>query len=275
MADLGDVTALIASMANTACYPNGVTSPTVTGGTKDIKVNEGWPVPEVLDPMIAAGQTAVSIFPMRLSAPAVFQVLDEVYTITPAVHGMSDTLSGGQVTVSGTPGVTEYLTIVADGLYSYSRVGASVSAILAAIAADAAANYAGVAVSGNSITFPTSRLIVHIGAAATLGKATHRQRQAVMITVWAPTPAIRNTVAAAIDVAMKAVNRLTFPDTSQGVISAAYSEQRDERQVASIYRRDLVFNVDYATLQQFQGWEVTSVNPTIDPGADPTTYSIG
>jgi hypothetical protein len=275
MADLGDVTALLASMANSACYPNGAASPTVTGGTKDIKVNEGWPIPEYLDPMIAAGQTAVTVFPMRLSAPAVFQVLNETYVLTPAVHGLSATISGGAVTVTGTPGAAEYLTITADGQNSYSRVGASVAAILAAIATDAAANYSGVTVVGGNITFPTTRLSVQIGASATLGLVTHRQRQPVMVTVWAPTPTLRNTVAAAIDVALKAVNHLTFPDTSQGLLTASHSEQRDERQVASIYRRDLVFNVDYATLQTFQGWEVTSVNPTVDTGATPTTYSIG
>ena len=278
MADIGDVTALLASMANAACYPHGATAPTVTGGTKDIHVNEGWPLPESLDALIAAGQTAVSVLPLRLSAPAVFQVLDEVYVLVPAAHGLAATIAGGTVTVTGAPGLTEYLTITADGRRSYSRLGASTAAILSAIAVDAASDYAGVAVVGNAITFPTTRLSVQIGAAATLGRVTHRQRQSVMITVWAPTPALRNTVGAAIDVAMKAVNRLTFPDTSQGLMVASHSEQRDERQVASIYRRDIVFNVDYATLDVFQGWEITSVNPTLDAGAGAAasiTYSIG
>ncbi len=274
MADIGDVTALLASMANAACYPNGAASPTVTGGTSDIVVNEGWPVPEYLDRDLAAGKTNVTVFPLRLSASIVFQTLDEVYVVAPAVHGLAATISGGMITVTGTPGASEYLTIVADGRHSYSRGGASVAAILASIAADAVADYPSVSVVGSTITFPTIRLVARIGAAATLARVTHRQRQAVMISVWAPTPQLRNTVAAAVDVALKARNRLTFPDTSQGLLVAAYNEQHDDHQRASIYRRDLVFTVDYATLEQFPGWEVTSVNPTIDAGAGSTfTYS--
>jgi len=268
MADISDVTARLAQMAAAAVYPSGAGQPSVAG--VDVRIFEGWPIASSLDADIAAGKANVSIFPMPGGSAPVFQVLDETYVITPAVHGLSASISGDTVTLVGTPGSGEYASIVADERFAYSRVGADIPTILNAIAADAAANYQGVVVSGDSITFPTTRLVCNIGAPATAGKVTHRQRDAIFITVWAPTPALRNLLAESIDVALKAVNRLTFPDTSQGLLVASHQNQLDDRQTASIYRRDLVFTVEYATLATFQVFEVTTFNPTFDVG--PSDY---
>ena len=270
MADISDVTALLAQMAATACFPNGASSPSVTGNMNDIRIFEGWPLQKTLDADMANGVSNVSIFPTPGSSAAVFQVLDEFYVISPPTYGLAASISGDTVTLSGTPGTGEYASIVADGLYCYSRVGASANAILTAIAADAAANYSGVSVSGNSITFPTSRLVCHLGAPGTMGKVTHRQKDSVIISIWAPTNALRNTIAMAVDVAFKAVNHLTFPDTSQGVLAYSNHRQMDTLESANIYRRDLIYTVEYATLLKFQAWTVTSVDPTIDVG--PSEY---
>ena len=197
-----------------------------------------------------------------------FQILNEEYVITPAVHGMTAAILSGAVTLSGTPGTGEYASIIADQRHVYSRVGASASAILTAIAADAVAQYPSVSAVGNTITFPTSRLVCRIGAPATVGSVTHRQKHQFFVTVWTPNPTMRDTLAAAIDVAFKEVNHLTMPDTSLAVLCYDHANQIDEKSTVSIYRRDLVYSVEYATLQIYQAFEVTSVSPTIDGGGD-------
>ena len=270
MADLGDVTALLATMAGAACYPNGLTSASVAGDFVTIRIFEGWPIAAQLDADIAAGACNVSIFPQPNATANVFQVQNEPYVVTPPVYGMGVTISGTSITVTGTPGAGEFLTIIADGKYSYSRLGNSVAAILAAIQTDALANYASVLVVGNTITFTTSRLVAHIGAPATAAQATHRQKDQILISVWAPSPTMRNVVAAAIDVAFKAVNRITFPDTSSGNLVYIRNAQLDNHERAAIYRRDLVYSVEYATLQTFTVWPITSFNPTLDGG--PSEY---
>ena len=271
MADLGDVTALLASMAVGAVYPTGTGSPSVGGLGVGVKVFEGWPLPASLDSDITAGNAQVSVYPMGASGSAIFQVLDEQYLVTPAVHGMTAVVSNTKVTLAGAPGASEYATVVADGRYTFTAAGASIPAILSAIAASAAANYPSVSVAGASITFPGSKkLACHIGAPATAAIVTHRQRQPVMVSVWAPNPALRNTLASAVAAALKKVNRLTFPDNSQGVMGFSHEVQHDDRQTASIYRRDLIFNVEYATLDQYQVFEITTFNPTIDSG--PSIY---
>ena len=103
-----------------------------------------------------------------------------------------------------------------------------------------------------------------------MGKVTHRQKESVIISIWAPTNALRNTVAMAVDVAFKAVNHLTFPDTSQGILAYYNHRQMDTLETANIYRRDLIYTVEYATLQQFTAYTVTSVNTELDTG--PSEY---
>ena len=263
MADLEDVLSTLSAMAVAAVFPNGTSSPSVTGA--NVAVGEGWPVPAQLDATIAAGGANVSIYAPPGASQKVFQVLDEFYTLVPAVHGLSASIAGGTVTLAGTPGTGEYATIIADQRHAYSRVGASIAAILSAIEADAIGDYPSVSVNGDAITFPTTRLVVHIGAPATIGKVTHRQKQQFMVTVWAPNPAQRTILASAIDVAFKSFNRLTMPDTSQAILVHDHTNQIDRLETASIYRRDLVSTVEYATLMQYQAWEVTSFSPTIDP----------
>lgn len=270
MADIGEVAATLAAMAAAAVYPSGPTDYSVAGGFEDIKVSEGWPQPDVLDADIAAGRTNVSVFPMGGGTGNCFQILDKPYVVIPAIHGMSATigLSGitGTVTITGAPGPGEYLTIVADGKHAYSRVGATLAVILAALQTDASADYSGVTVTSNSISLPTTRIVAHIGAPATMGRVTHRQKDFVNITTWAPTPALRNTVASAIDVALKRVNRLRLPDSSQAILTFSHPIQDDKNETKSIYWRGLVFSVEYATLEMFLGFEVTSINPTYDDG---------
>jgi hypothetical protein len=287
VADLSDVVNLLAAMAAAACYPNGPGSPSVTGGSGDVKIYPGWPVPAALDVDLALGRTNVSVFPLHGGSGNVFQVLDEFYVVAPAVHGMTASIAvaaGGAsatVTLSGAPGAGEFCTIIADGRHAYSEAGASAAAIVAALASAAAANYPSVSASGNSITFPTTRLVANIGAPATLGKATHRQKDNFALTVWAPTPSLRDTVAAAIDVSLKKTNRVTFPDTSQGVLAFSHPRQIDDRSAASEFRRDLVYSMEYATLDLFPGVQITSVVATLDTGpseygsAAVTTFSWG
>ena len=279
MADISDVTALLAQMATAAVYPNGTSAPSVTGNP--ITVFEGWPLQQSLDPAISAGQSQVSIFPkLGGAAGAVFQILNEDYLVVPPVHGMAIvSVSDGVVTVTGSPTPGEYLTIIADRNV-FSQTGPDLPTIINLIAAQAAPIYGDLTVFQSSgpgpgllmppatsfgLQFPTVNLKARLGAPATKGRVTHRQRPTIMISVWSPNNADRNTIAIAIDVALKQVNRLTFPDTSQGQLFASGFSQIDELEPASVFRRDLFFTCEYATLETYQAFEVTSFNLTIGP----------
>lgn len=239
---------------------------TVAWSQIDVAVFEGWPQPNSLDGTLQSGNAMVAIYPPPGASTQVFQVLDKVYVITPPVHGLTATVAavvgGAAVTLFGTPGPGEYASIIVGRQYAFSATGPSANYILNQIATQAATAFPAAVVAGNTITFPTTQIICNIGAPAVEGWATHRQRDPVWIMIFSPNNPMRNTLASTINMALSAVNHLIFPDTSQGVLVPSYTVQLDAKETVNIYRRDLCYTVEYATIQEFPAWQVTSFNLT-------------
>lgn len=294
MADLSDVTAYLYQQAILAVYPNGASAPSVAN--MDCIVGEGWPLGEDIDLDVngkmknAAGvavdrpggpRATVSIFPMQGTGKTVYQILDETYTISPPVINLSFNITGSPVTVSGggttinvsgQPAVGEYLTVVADEAHVYSATGPTTAALLSALAAQASANYPGTSSTATTLTVPVNAyLTVRQGGQAIQGKVTHRQCNQVMVTVWAPNRVARNQFSAAIDNLIKQNIRVTMPDTSQAMVIYSRTNTIDEQQAESIYRRDLIYDVEYATVFQFPAYVITSTTTSI---ANPSNTAI-
>lgn len=273
MADLSDITEYLAGVAAAAVYPNGTLQPSVAA--MDVRIYEGWPQAEKLDRDVKGenddgsartnGQAAhVSVYPMPGTGNAVFQIQDKTYVITPVTLGMAVSVVGNVISVTGQPNAGEFLTLVCDNAVVLSRGGASTSALLAALAADAvAAGYAATS-DATSLTVPVVHdLVVRQGGKALMGKVLNRQTQLVMISVWAPNRIARSQLASAIDILVKKSIRITLPDTSQAIVKYNRTNQSDEMQTDVVYRRDLIFDVEYATVETFAAYTVTSVNTTI------------
>ena len=281
MADLSDVTAYLYSVAASAVYPNGIGQASIAG--IDCRIFEGWPIPEQLDqdmagtilsgspprevPRTGGPVASVSIYPMPGTGVAVPQILDETYVIAQPVYGLTLSVSGNTIALSGQPAAGEYVTLICDDLHVYSQTGSTTAALLSALAAGAQVDYPAAAATSTTLTVPTGhKLIVRHGAAGTLGKVTHRQRHSIMVTVWAPTHAVRNALAGPIDVAIKKNIRITLPDTSQALVIYSRTNTSDEQQSSTIYRRDLIYDVEYATLETFTGYVITTVNTPLPFG---------
>lgn len=278
MADISDVTSYLQGVALSAVYPNGTSQPSIAN--MDVLVYEGWPVSEQLD-LDLAGQSPgqppttrsggprahVTIFPMLGSSrSAPYQIQDETYVITPAAINCAVSVNGNQITYTGTPAAGEFLTIVADRLYAFSRGGTTAAAILSALLTDIQVNYPTATLVGSVLTIPYGyELDVRQGGVGLLGKVVHRECQSVMITAWAPDHVTRNTLSAAIDVALKSANRVTLTDVAQTQAKIVYQRTNviDDPQNKGCYRRDLIFDCEYATVQTFAGTSITSVSNQI------------
>jgi hypothetical protein len=279
MADISDITTYLKGAALAAVYPNGTSQPSVAA--MDVRVIEGWPEPQLLD-LDMAGKTligatgnipiprpgglcaTVSVFPMLGMSVTPYQIQDDTLVISQPTYGLTASVTNGVINVSGTPASGEYLTVITDRAYAYSASGASAAAIIATLAASFANNYIGVSSTASSLTIPYGfALTIRQGGQGTLGKVVHRQRQGVMVSVWAPNHGVRAVLAAAIDVALKSQITITLPDTSQAIIVYSRTNVIDDKQVATIYRRDLIYDVEYATVQQFKGFVITTVNESI------------
>jgi hypothetical protein len=284
MADLSDVTRALEQLVTSAVYPNGIGQPSVAG--MDCRIFEGWPIPAQLDLDVAGqvltgtppvpttrpgGKVAdISIYPMPGADATVFQILDDTYTIVNPNYGLAaPTISGNEITVTGAPVAGEYLTIILDNL----NVASSSQPTLVAILNDLVTQinvfgpYTATTDGVDSITIDGwAYLTVRQGSVGTLAKVTHRQRHGVMVTVWAPDHVSRTALAAAIDVLIKENLVVTLPDTSQAVLTYERTNLSDEMQAQTIYRRDLIYLAEYATLQQFPGYVITSTQFQIQGG---------
>jgi hypothetical protein len=286
MADISDITAYLAATATAAVYPNGTSQPSITG--TDVRIFEGWPLPDQLDhdmagttlsgtpptaiPRPGGPVSNISVFPMAGTNFTPYQIQDKTYTVTPAVFGLAVSVLNTVVTVTGTPTDGEYVTLVCDNQFVYSATGASAAAILSALLTAVQVNYPGAVATSSTITVPVvAYLTVRQGAQGTLGRVIHRERQSIMVTVWAPTHALRTQLAKAVDVAVKTKIVATMPDTSQALICYNRTNLDDFAQVSTIYRRDLIYDAEYATLELFPGYVITSASVSI---ADPNATAI-
>jgi hypothetical protein len=283
VADISDVTRLLETLATSAIYPNGATSPSIAN--MDVRIFEGWPIPAQLD-LDMAGQVLagtppvptprprgkvanVSIYPMPGATANVFQILDDTYTIVNPNYGLAAPIvTDDKITVTGAPVPGEYLTIILDN----ANVASSSQPTLVGILNDLVAQvktlgYSATTDGVSSITIDGwAYMTVRQGSVGTLAKVTHRQRAGVMVTVWAPDHTTRTTLAAAIDVLVKQNLVNSLPDTSQCVLTYDRTNLSDEMQAQTIYRRDLVYEAEYATLQQFPGYVITSAQFQIQGG---------
>ena len=68
------------------------------------------------------------------------------------------------------------------------------------------------------------------------------------IICWCPTPAIRDAVAAAIDAAIDQMSFLILPDDTNARVVYRNTASYDQAQNALLYRRDLIYTVEYPTV---------------------------
>jgi hypothetical protein len=104
-----------------------------------------------------------------------------------------------------------------------------------------------------------------------------RQTRLFQISVWAGVFTRRDATASVIDAGLAAVSRLVLTDGSVAVMTYDTSLQDDDQQQAGIYRRDLLYALNYATTQVMALTAITATvtNVTVDVnGADIATDTI-
>lgn len=289
MADVDDITKYFAeTLVTPACYPNGLSQPSITG--LPIRVMEGWPNGDQLDLDVAGKMlvngvatpnglgpaTNISIFPINMGNSTQRQQIEDPQVVVPAVHGLTISIAGSVITASGTPSTGEYLTVIVNGNKIYSRVGATLSIIMAALLTDIVADFPDATGTSTTLTLPTAHsLDAKSGAPVTMGQVLYRQAVEIMVTIWAPDHATRKIVSEAVDVQIKSNLTIQLPDTSQAIMTFARSMISDADQSRSLYRRDLIYVCAYSTIETFTAYEVTGVLQTTTDNGSSTTVTVG
>ena len=268
MADIADVMDALETLSREAVFPNGDDKPSVIS-PRTVQVGQGWPLARDLDKAANTNQTLVSVYAVPSSTSDVAQPFNttDVVTVPPNL-GTTVTSDEGSFTLSGTPNPDEYVSVeTAPGLvFSASATSASTASSVAAdLAAKLSAVYPGVTQVGGKVVLdpPTPSLIMKQGGPATVARRTHRQRTQFRICVWSPNPADRSKVARTVDVALKTKSQITLADWSQGLVVYMGTNLDDKFENEGLYRRDLIYNVTYDTVETYQGFVVTNVQVAV------------
>jgi hypothetical protein len=133
--------------------------------------------------------------------------------------------------------------------YAYrTQAGDNPSLVAANLATLVRAN-AIVQLSGSTLTIPgVGDLTARVVADASAQQEIRRQEQIFRVTCWCPTPTSRDAAAIAIDQALAQSIFITLADGSMGKLTYAGTTVFDQSQDALLYRRDLLYQVEYPTI---------------------------
>ncbi len=252
MADLADVETALVALAAGALYPSGDEAASAAG--VPARVYRGWPVLGGLDADLAAGVVNISVLavPGQVSNTTRWNTPD-VGTLMPARLTVS--VTGTRVVFGGTADAGQLAGLLASGrAYVYRTTENDTPTGVAAALADLIVADQPAEATGASVSVPNATTLVgRVTADAQVARELRRQRQAFRITLWCADPASRDAVANALDLALAAVDFITLPDGSVGRMRFVSTSSSDRVEEAELYRRDLIYSVEYPTLRRGPG----------------------
>jgi hypothetical protein len=165
-----------------------------------------------------------------------------------AEPSLTATANGDEVTFAGTGGAGQVAGVtVGDGLvpvaYAHRVLAADTPA---SVAAAFAALIDGATADGAVLTVPGTAGVLIVADLPGI-RVLRQQEQGFRITAWCPTPAARDVLAGVIDTGLTDLRRFDLPDGSMARIAYRGTVVLDPPQKSRIWRRDLLFMVEYAT----------------------------
>lgn len=247
MADQSDVEAALLALISSAIYPAGPSSGSTV--SVDCRIYRGWPNSSALDSDLRAGLANVTVFPTPDSGQVTTRHLP-IWQATPAAVTLMASVSGNTVTISGTPSAGQVAGLLVDQrAYAYAVQATDTPASVAANLASQARPAIIVQQSGATITIPGAySLKARVVAQAQATSQIRRQRHDLRVTCWCPSPNARDAIATAIDQAFALVRFIPLPDGTEAHLTYRGTTVLDQSQDALLYRRDLVYSLEYPTI---------------------------
>jgi hypothetical protein len=246
MADQSDVENALVALAAIALYPNWSASPSVAG--PDCRIYRGWPNSAALDVDLAAGRINVTVFPQGEPGRNTTRYMQQSPG-SPVQPTLTASVSGVSVTFGGTAGPGQLAgVLINNSSYVYASQGGDTPETVAANLATSARTDEIISLSGATLTIPgADSVVARVVACASVLQEVRRQEQGFRITSWCPTPATRDASASAIDLLLVGFQFIDLADGSQGRLQYRGTLEFDQSQDALLYRRDLLYDVEYPT----------------------------
>lgn len=96
-----------------------------------------------------------------------------------------------------------------------------------------------------------------------------RRTETLQVSIWASTPAARDAIARYLVPGLAMVTRIAMSDGSVAMLSSGGAVQIDAQQKSSVYRRDLLYSINYAIIFQQVQTTVTTIAGSLSAGPTP------
>lgn len=247
MADQSDVENALTQLVGGAIYPQGTNAPSILGVT--CRIYRGWPNAAALNADLAANRVNVTVFPDARQQLNTTRWSAEFMPAAPVAPTLTVSVAGRTATFGGSAGPGQVAGLLADNLAVVHRIEVGdTPALVAAILAGYLRTQRPAVLSDAAVTVPEATVLIgRVVADQSFTQELRRQSQRFRITFWCPDPASRDAAAAAVDAALAAQFFLTLPDGTSGRLRFVSSSVFDESEDAQLYRRDLLYSVDYST----------------------------
>jgi len=247
MADQSDVENALVSAITAVLYPNGSSSSGVL--TQTVKIYRGWPNTASLRIDLAAGTLNVTVFPKAGTSRNTTRWAEGLVLTGMATTSLTVNVTGTSATFAGSAGTGQLAGLLVDSLAVVHRtVTGDTPELVAAALAELIRTQRIALVNGATVTVPGAGLLLaRVVADQPVLCWTRSQMQQFRISCWCPDPSSRDCVASTIDNALSSVSFIALSDGSSGRLRYVGTTEFDQSQDAALYRRDLVYSVDYLT----------------------------
>jgi len=248
MPDQADVEAALAAVIAGALYPDGAGQVSVTGGV--CRVYRGWPTQAALEADLAAGVVHVTVQPVAGSARDTTRYAPEWQGGAPA-PGLAVLVDGEAVSFGGSAEPGQVAGVLVDGAAHAYRVRAGdTPGVVAAALAQLVRVRRPATLRGDGMVLPGGRgIAARVVADGHGGTELRRQQMGFRVTAWCPGPAVRDRVAAVMDLKLAASVFLDVGGWGCRVQSLAGSVA-DSGSAAGVWRRDLMYRIEYPTITE-------------------------
>lgn len=270
---MSDIEQAICSAVTQAVYPNGTAA--ASAAMQPCRVFRGWPSRHNLDADLRAGMANISVFSLPGEQNLTRYSTDWQELPSPPIT-LIMTVSGQTVSISGTPRCPLNAAVLVNGkafIYPLQATDTptTIATALAALinAVTPASN------TGPVITVPgATKLEERIGRVGSVIQEVKRQKKQFRITIWCNDPIVRDSFAKIIDPPLASMTFISLPDGSGGRIRYERTAPDDSSQKSLLYRRDLVYSVEYGTTNVQKAAEVVSEIINLSGGLDPSKPAI-
>jgi hypothetical protein len=250
MADISDVEQALVTLLTNLLYPNGSTQSSIIGVT--CRVYRGWPNSAALAADLSAGIVNVTIASDNHSGKTTTRYLPEWYYNSVSTS-LSAEATDQTIFIGGTAAVGDVVGAMIDGLVFVYRVNAGDTPnLVAANLCTLIQTNLIATVHGHDINVPgATSIVARVVCDHSAYFEGRRQEKDVRVICWCPAPTIRDSLTSVIDHFVAQSTFLPLSDNTSARIVYHNTTTSDQSQNALLYRRDLIYAIEYATMISF------------------------